>query len=124
MNTKIEDINTTRKAATVVVPADVIENAQNKLFKEYASQARIPGFRPGRPTADFIKRVINKITLFGAFFLGVIAILPIFVGRISSALSGLSIGGTSVIIVVGVALETVKQLESQMMMRNYNGFLE
>lgn len=98
-------------------PVEIANNLKN-------NGGFLPGFRPGRPTADFIKKVINKITLFGAFFLGVIAILPIFVGRISSALSGLSIGGTSVIIVVGVALETVKQLESQMMMRNYKGFLE
>ena len=98
-------------------PVEIANNLKN-------NGGFLPGFRPGRPTADFIKKVINKITLFGAFFLGVIAILPIFVGRISPALSGLSIGGTSVIIVVGVALETVKQLESQMMMRNYKGFLE
>ncbi|MBR3847658.1 MAG: preprotein translocase subunit SecY [Oscillospiraceae bacterium] len=98
-------------------PVEIANNLKN-------NGGFLPGFRPGRPTADFIKKVINKITLFGAFFLGVVAILPIFVGRISPALSGLSIGGTSVIIVVGVALETVKQLESQMMMRNYKGFLE
>ncbi len=98
-------------------PVEIANNLKN-------NGGFLPGFRPGRPTADFIKKVINKITLFGAFFLGVVAVLPIFVGRISSALSGLSIGGTSVIIVVGVALETVKQLESQMMMRNYKGFLE
>lgn len=83
----------------------------------------IPGFRPGRPTSDFIAKVMNKVTLFGALCLGVIAILPIIVGNFVN-IGGLAIGGTSVMIVVGVALETVKQLESQMMMRNYKGFLE
>ena len=83
----------------------------------------IPGFRPGKPTADFIKKVLNKITLFGALFLGVIAIMPIAMSSMVNV-PGLAWGGTSVLIVVGVALETVKQLESQMLMRHYKGFLE
>ena len=83
----------------------------------------IPGFRPGKPTADFIMKVINKITLFGALYLAIVALLPILVGIIIGN-SSLSIGGTSVIIVVGVALETVKALEAQMLMRHYKGFLE
>ena len=83
----------------------------------------IPGFRPGKPTADFIKKVLNKVTLFGAIYLGVVAILPLLIGRVVNV-SSLSIGGTSVIIVVGVALETVQALESQMLMRQYKGFLE
>ena len=83
----------------------------------------IPGFRPGKPTADFIKKVLNKITLFGAIYLGVVAILPLIIGKVVNNAS-LSIGGTSVIIVVGVALETVQALESQMLMRQYRGFLE
>ena len=83
----------------------------------------IPGFRPGRPTAEFIQKVIHKIVLFGSLYLGVVAILPIIISNISGYAS-LAIGGTSVIIVVGVALETVKALEAQMMMRNYKGFLE
>ena len=83
----------------------------------------IPGFRPGKPTADFILKVINKITLFGALYLAIVAILPILVGIIVGN-STLSIGGTSVIIVVGVALETVKAMEAQMLMRHYKGFLE
>ena len=83
----------------------------------------IPGFRPGKPTADFIKKVLNKVTLFGAIYLGVVAILPLLIGKIVNVPS-LSIGGTSVIIVVGVALETVQALESQMLMRQYKGFLE
>ena len=66
---------------------------------------------------------MNKVTLFGAVFLGVIALLPTIVGNFVN-ISGLTIGGTSIMIVVGVALETVKQLEQQMMMRNYKGFLE
>ena len=83
----------------------------------------IPGFRPGKPTADFITKVLNKITMFGALYLSVIAIAPIITGNLVGY-SSLAIGGTSVIIVVGVALETVKQLEAQMLMRHYKGFLE
>ena len=83
----------------------------------------IPGFRPGKPTVDFIRKVLNKITLFGAIYLGIVAICPLIVGKVISNPS-VAIGGTSVIIVVGVALETVKALESQMLMRQYKGFLE
>lgn len=83
----------------------------------------IPGQRPGKPTADFIKRVLNKVTFVGALFLGVIALFPSLFGKISG-ITGLTIGGTSVMIVVGVALETVQQMESQMMMRHYKGFLD
>ena len=83
----------------------------------------IPGFRPGKPTVDFIRKVLNKITLFGAIYLGIVAICPLIVGRLIGN-NSVAIGGTSVIIVVGVALETVKALESQMLMRQYKGFLE
>ena len=83
----------------------------------------IPGFRPGKPTSDFIAKVLNKVTLFGAIYLGVVAICPLIVGK-ALGNSNLAIGGTSIIIVVGVALETVRALESQMMMRQYKGFLE
>ena len=83
----------------------------------------IPGFRPGKPTADFITKVLNKITMFGALYLAVIALAPIITGNLVG-IQSLAIGGTSVIIVVGVALETVKALEAQMLMRHYKGFLE
>ena len=83
----------------------------------------IPGFRPGKPTIDFIKKVLNKITMFGAIYLGIVALCPLLVGKIMGS-NSVAIGGTSVIIVVGVALETVKALESQMLMRQYKGFLE
>ena len=83
----------------------------------------IPGFRPGRPTADFIAKVINKVTFFGAIYLAIVALLPIIVGNVVQ-IAQLAIGGTSVIIVVGVALETTTALEAQMMMRHYKGFLE
>lgn len=85
----------------------------------------IPGFRPGKPTSEFIQKVLNKITLFGAIYLGIIAVVPILVSHFSEAAakSGVSLGGTSIIIVVGVALETVRALEAQMLMRNYKGFL-
>ena len=86
----------------------------------------IPGFRPGKPTSEFIQKVLNKITLFGAIYLGIIAVVPILVSHFSNAssLTGISLGGTSIIIVVGVALETVRALEAQLMMRNYKGFLD
>ena len=83
----------------------------------------VPGFRPGKPTADFIRKVLGKITFFGAMFLSVIAIVPIITGNLLGQ-SNLAIGGTSIIIVVGVALETSKALEAQLMMRHYKGFLE
>ena len=83
----------------------------------------IPGIRPGRPTADFIAKILSRITLIGALFLAVIALVPIVYSGVTG-LAGLSMGGTSVIIIVGVALDTAKQLESQMMMRHYKGFLD
>ena len=89
----------------------------------------VPGFRPGKPTSDFLSKVISRITMIGALYLAVVALLPAITGGIMHACgstvgSRLAIGGTSVIIVVGVALETVKQLEAQLMMRHYKGFLE
>ena len=85
----------------------------------------IPGYRPGKPTSEFLQKVLNKITLFGAIYLGIVAVVPIIVTMFSDVAqkTGLSIGGTSIIIVVGVALETVRALEAQMLMRNYKGFL-
>ena len=83
----------------------------------------IPGFRPGRPTAEFLAKVLSRLTFFGAIYLGIVAILPIITENITG-IQNMSIGGTSVIIVVGVALETVKMLEAQMLMRHYKGFLE
>ena len=82
----------------------------------------IPGFRPGKPTAEFIKKVISKIVIFGAVYLAIVAMLPMIAGSVSK--TNLAIGGTSIIIVVGVALETVKALEAQMLMRHYKGFLD
>ncbi len=84
----------------------------------------IPAFRPGKPTSDFIQKVINKIIVFGALYLAIVAGLPIVAGNLMSSVQNLAIGGTSVIIVVGVALETVKALEAQMLMRHYKGFLD
>jgi len=83
----------------------------------------IPGYRPGKPTSDFISKVSNRLNFAGALFLGVIAVLPIVVGAVFG-IQGLQIGGTSLLIMEGVALETVQQLESQMVMRHYKGFLE
>lgn len=84
----------------------------------------IPGYRPGKPTADYINRVLHKVTFIGALFLGVIAVFPSVFGAIFPQFNGLAIGGTSIMIVVSVALETVNQIESQMMMRHYKGFLD
>ena len=84
----------------------------------------IMGIRPGKPTADFITKSLNRITLIGAIFLGLVAALPNIAAMINSNLAYVSIGGTTLLIVVGVALETVKTLESQMLMRHYKGFLE
>ena len=82
----------------------------------------IPGIRPGKPTAEFIARVVSKVTVVGGIFLAIIAIGPILLSQLMGI--NISLGGTSIIIVVGVALDTVRQLESQMMMRHYKGFLE
>ncbi len=83
----------------------------------------IPGYRPGKPTSDFIYNSLNKITLIGAIFLGIIAIFPI-IFSLCTGLTGVSLGGTTILIVVGVALETVRSLESQIMMRHHPGFLD
>ncbi len=91
----------------------------NNLRKNGGS---VPGIRPGKPTSDFISKILSRITLMGALFLSVIAILPIIISNVSNI--PISIGGTSVLILVGVALDTVQNLESQMMMRHYKGFLD
>ena len=102
----------------VAIQYDPVEMANN-LRK---NSGTIPGIRPGKPTSDFISKIINKITLVGALFIAAVAIMPIIMGSVAQI--NIALGGTSIIIVVGVALDTVKQLESQMMMRHYNGFLE
>ena len=84
----------------------------------------IPGYRPGKPTSDFIYNSLNKITLIGAIFLGIVAIFPIILALCVPSIQGISIGGTTILIVVGVALETVRSLESQIMMRHHPGFLD
>lgn len=84
----------------------------------------VPGIRPGRPTSDFISKILGRITMVGAIFLGIVAVLPIVVSVFQPSFRSLSLGGTSLLIVVGVVLETVEQLEAQMLMRHYTGFLE
>ena len=85
----------------------------------------IPGIRPGKPTSDYISKILSKITLIGAIFLGVIAIFPMILNMISSdTFAGIAFGGSSLLIVVGVALETSREIEAQMTMRHYKGFLE
>ena len=102
-------------------PVEIANNIKN-------NGGTIPGIRPGKPTSDFIIKTVNKVTLFGALFLGLIAILPYLVQIIFPEAAGygvaIALGGTSILILVSVALETVKQLEAQMLMRHYKGFLE
>jgi len=86
----------------------------------------IPGIRPGKPTADYLRYVLSRITLPGSIYLGVIAVLPnlfLEIGN-SGAVQNLPFGGTAVLIMIGVGLDTVKQIESQLMQRNYEGFLK
>lgn len=103
----------------VAITYNPIEMANNLR----QSNGVIPGIRPGKPTSDFLSRILSKVTLLGALFLAFIALLPIGFSNLSS-MHHLSMGGTSIIILVGVALETVKQMESQLMMRHYKGFLD
>ena len=103
----------------VAIQYNPIEMANNLR----QNNGTIPGIRPGKPTSDFISKILSKITLIGALFLAVIALLPILFGA-ATGMHNLSLGGTSVIILVGVALDTMKQMESQMMMRHYKGFLD
>ena len=102
----------------VAIQYNPIEMANN-LQK---NNGTIPGIRPGRSTSEFISKVISKITLIGALFLGVVATVPILLSGLTGM--NISLGGTSILIVVGVALDTMRQMESQMMMRHYKGFLE
>jgi preprotein translocase subunit SecY len=102
--------------AIIYNPADVADNV-----KKYGGF--VPGIRPGRPTADYIDRVLSRLTLAGGFFLAIIAILPnIVIGW--TGVTGLQFGGTSLLIVVGVALDTMKQIESHMLLRSYEGFVK
>jgi len=83
----------------------------------------IPGIRPGRPTQDYLSRVVTRITLAGALFLGTVAVAPVIVGLLDASLAGIALGGTGLLIVVSVVVETMKQIEAQLMMRNYEGFI-
>ena len=103
----------------VAIQFNIIEMANNLR----QNNGTIPGIRPGKPTSDYIQKILSKITLIGALFLAVIALLPIAFSAFTG-MHNLMMGGTSVIILVGVALDTMKQMESQMMMRHYKGFLD
>ncbi len=96
-----------------------IEHADN-LKK---SGGYVPGIRPGQPTAVYLNNVLTRITLFGAFFLAAVAVVPYLITGVMNLPQSIFLGGTSMLIVVGVSLDTVRQLESQLMMRNYEGFL-
>lgn len=97
-------------------PADVADNLRK-------NGGYIPGIRPGRPTAEYLDRVIIRLTLFGAIFLAFIATMPVFFGRLVN-IPGMFFGGTALLIVVGVALETMKQIEAHLLMRHYEGFMK
>jgi len=101
--------------AFTFVPNDVADN-----IKRYGGF--IPGIRPGRPTAEFLSRVVTRITIAGALFLGIVAVMPTLIGDITGVQT-LRLGGTSILIVVGVVVETMKQLEAQLLQRSYEGFI-
>ena len=82
----------------------------------------IPGIRPGKPTSDYLTKIMNRLTLFGGIFLAAIAIIPIIAGNLLGV--SMQFGGTSLLIIVGVALDTLRQVESYLVMRNYDGFLK
>ena len=98
-------------------PIEVANNVKN-------NGGSIPGIRPGKPTVDYITKILSRITLIGAIFLGIVATLPLVVGMLDNSLAGLAFGGSSLLILVSVALETTKEIEAQMTMRHYKGFLE
>ena len=98
-------------------PVEVANNLKN-------NGGFIPGIRPGKPTVDYISKILGRVTLIGAIFLGIVATLPLVIGMFNSSLAGLAFGGSSLLILVSVALETVKEMEAQMTMRHYKGFLE
>jgi len=101
--------------AFTFIPNDVADN-----IKRYGGF--IPGIRPGRPTAEFLSRVVTRITIAGALFLGIVAVMPTLIGDITQVQT-LRLGGTSILIVVGVVVETMKQLEAQLLQRSYEGFI-
>ncbi len=98
-------------------PVEISNNIKN-------NGGSVPGIRSGKPTVEFLKRILSRVTLLGALFLGVLAVLPIVIGFFNASMSSISLGGTSVLIVVGVALDTVQSLESQVMMRHYKGLFD
>jgi len=100
--------------AVVFDPHQISENLQKQ-------GGYVPGIRPGKNTADYLYKIMNRITLTGSLFLGLIAVLPLFI-RAVSGISAIAIGGTSILIVVSVVIETIKQIESQLVMRDYEGF--
>ena len=98
-------------------PVEIANNLKN-------NGGSVPGIRPGKPTTDYITKILGRITLIGSIFLGIVATLPLIVGMIDTSLAGLAFGGSSLLILVSVALETTKEIEAQMTMRHYKGFLE
>jgi len=103
----------------VTIQYNPIEMANNLR----QNNGSIPGIRPGKATSDYIAKILSKITFIGALFLAVVALVPMVYGS-ATGMQQVTMGGTSIIILVGVALETIKQMESQMQMRNYKGFLD
>ena len=101
--------------AVTFSPYDIADNLKKQ-------GGYIPGIRPGKPTSDYLTKIMNRLTLFGGIFLAAIAIIPIIAGNLLGV--SMQFGGTSLLIIVGVALDTVKQLESEMTMRQHSGFLK
>jgi preprotein translocase subunit SecY len=104
----------------VAITFNPVEVADN--MKKYGGF--VPGIRPGRATAEYLDYILSRITSFGALYLGLVAVLPLVLFNLTAGANRLPFGGTAVLIVVGVGLETVKQVESQLMLRNYEGFLK
>ena len=98
-------------------PAEVAENMKT-------NGGFIPGLRPGKATEEYLQKVMSRLSIVGAVFLAAVATLPTILGALVPSLSGIHFGGTSLLIAIGVALDTVRQLEQQMVMRNYQGFLK
>ncbi|MCU1602260.1 MAG: preprotein translocase, SecY subunit, partial [Frankiales bacterium] len=103
----------------VAITFNPVEVADN--MKKYGGF--VPGIRPGRATAEYLDYILSRVTSFGALYLGLVAVLPLLLFNLTAGANRLPFGGTAVLIVVGVGLETVKQIESQLMLRNYEGFL-
>ena len=123
MNVKsVEKLEKSQVAVTVEVTAEEFEAAVQKAYLKMRNKISVPGFRPGKPTSDFITKTLSKITLIGAVFLAIVAAVPMIIGDLTGV--SIQLGGTSLLIIVGVALDTARSLEGYMTARHHKGFLE